>query len=145
MNLLYAAAMSEANKLIVKKWFEQVWNQKDESAIDRMFSPQGKAHGFADDAGPLVGPEAYKVPYRTFCAAFPDIHFDIEDIVTEGEMAAVRWRATMTHQGNQLGFPASGKRAELTGSSFLRIEGDWIMEGWNYTDVQGLFLRLQTP
>ena len=26
--------MSEANKLLVKRWFEQVWNQKSEAAID---------------------------------------------------------------------------------------------------------------
>ncbi len=33
--------MSEANKLLLKRWFEQVWNQKSEAAIDEMFQ-QGR-------------------------------------------------------------------------------------------------------
>jgi hypothetical protein len=46
--------MSEANKLLVRRWFEQVWNQKSEAAIDEMFSPQGKSHGFPDADAILV-------------------------------------------------------------------------------------------
>ena len=40
--------MSEANKNLLRRWFEQVWNQKSEAAIDEMFSPHGKSHGFPD-------------------------------------------------------------------------------------------------
>ena len=76
--------MSEANKLLLKRWFEQVWNQKSEAAIDEMFSPQGKSHGFPDADAVLVGPEAFKAVHRTFCGAFPDLHIDVEDIRRRG-------------------------------------------------------------
>jgi predicted ester cyclase len=136
-------AMSEANKLLAKQWFEQVWNQKSEAAIDRMFNPQGKAHGFMGPDGVLAGPEAFKEAHRVFCAAFPDIHIDLEDVIAEGDVVAIRWTATMTHLGDSLGFPATGKKGVLTGSSFIVVKENQIMDGWNQMDLQALFQKLQ--
>jgi hypothetical protein len=40
--------MSEAaNKILAKRWFEEVWNQGRESTIDELFHSQGKAYGFS--------------------------------------------------------------------------------------------------
>jgi hypothetical protein len=40
--------MSEAaNMDLANRWFEKVWNQGRESAIDELFHPQGKAYGFS--------------------------------------------------------------------------------------------------
>jgi hypothetical protein len=66
--------MSEANKLLTRRWFEEVWNKKNEAAIGEMFHPQGKSHGFPEADSILVGPEAFKSVHRTFCGAFPDLH-----------------------------------------------------------------------
>ena len=136
--------MSEANKLLLRRWFEQVWNQKSEAAIDEMFHPNGKSHGFPDADTVLVGPESFKVVHRTFCGAFPDLHVDIEDIVTEGDRVAVRWRVSMTHSGDHLGFPATGRKGTLEGSSFLIVKGNQVTEGWNQMDLQALIQKLQT-
>ena len=136
--------MSEANKLLVRRWFEQVWNQKSEAAIDEMFSLQGKSHGFPEADAVLVGPEAFKGVHRSFCGAFPDLHVDVEEVVTEGDRAAVRWRVSMTHLGDHLGFPASGKKETMAGATFVTIKGSQITEGWNYMDLQALMQKLQT-
>jgi steroid delta-isomerase-like uncharacterized protein len=136
--------MSEANKLLLKRWFEQVWNQKSEAAIDEMFSRQGKSYGFPEADSVLVGPEAFKGVHRTFCGAFPDVSVDVEEIVAEGDRAAVRWRVSMTHLGDHLGFPASGKRATMAGATFVIVKGSQITEGWNYMDLQALMQKLQT-
>jgi steroid delta-isomerase-like uncharacterized protein len=138
-------AMSEANKSLARQWFEQVWNQKSEADIERMFQPERKAHGLPDADSILEGPDAFKAFHRKICGAFPDIHVDIEDIVAEGDRVAVRWKATSTHLGDHLGFPASGKRAELTASSFLVIHGDQIVESWNQVDIESVFQKLKTP
>ena len=60
--------MSEANKLLLKRWFEQVWNQKSEAAIDEMFSPQGKSHGFPEADRSLLAPKPSR-PYTVPSAA----------------------------------------------------------------------------
>jgi steroid delta-isomerase-like uncharacterized protein len=135
--------MSEANKILIKRWFEQVWNQKSEAAIDEMFSEHGKAHGFPEPDSVLVGPEAFKAIHRNFCGAFPDLRVDVEEIIAEGDRVAVRFRVSMTHQGDHLGFPASGKKETLLGSTFAVVKGNQIVDGWNYMDLQALMKKLQ--
>ena len=135
--------MSEANKLLLRRWFEQVWNQKSEAAIDEMFHKDGKSHGFPDADSVLAGPEAFKAVHRNFVWAFPDLHVDIQDILTEGDRVAVRWRVSMTHLGDHLGFPATSKKDFLEGSSFLIVKNNQVLEGWNQMDLTGLMQRLQ--
>jgi predicted ester cyclase len=108
-----------------------------------MFSKNGKSHGFPDADSVLDGPEGFKTVHRAFCGAFPDLHVDIEDILTEGDRVAVRWRVSMTHLGDHLGFPASGKKETLDGSSFLIVKGNQVMEGWNQMDLGALMQKLQ--
>jgi steroid delta-isomerase-like uncharacterized protein len=136
--------MSEANKLLLKRWFDQVWTQKSEAAIDEMYSRQGKSHGFPEADSVLVGPEAFKAVHRTFCGAFPDLRVDVEEIVTEGDRVAVRWQVSMTHLGDHLGFPASGKKETMAGCTFAIVKGNQIAEGWNYMDMQALMQKLQS-
>jgi len=134
--------MSNATKGLINDWFEQVWNQKSDAAIDRLFHPQGKAYGFPDPEGYLVGPEGFKTVHRTFCGAFPDLHMEVEDIVIEGDRAAIRWKATMTHTGDHLGFKATGKAGAISGASFIVTDGSQIIDAWNYMDLQAFFQRL---
>jgi steroid delta-isomerase-like uncharacterized protein len=139
------AALSEANKQLLSRWFEEVWNHQDKAAIGRMLHPQCKVHGLTETGDPLEGPAGFEGFHTSFRGAFPDIHVDIEDIVAEGDKVAIRWKATMTHLGDHLGFPASGKKAELTGSTFAIVKGNQIVEGWNEMDRQALLQKLKTP
>lgn len=131
------------NKEIAERWFEQVWNRKDEAAIDEMFPLDGRAYGFPEPDSVVEGPVAFKKLHRDFCGAFPDLHITLDDLIAEGDTVAVRWHVDATHRGDHLGFPATGKKASLTGMSFLTIRQDHIVDGWNQMDMAGLFRRLQ--
>jgi len=135
--------MSEANKQLARRWFEEVWNQRKESAIDAMLTPGCRAHGLGGDPA-LIGPEGFKTFHRSFCAAFPDLHVTVDDIIEEGDKVAIRWTSTMTHLGDGLGFPASGKKVSMDGSTILAIKDGKIDEGWNHMDITGLFAKLKT-
>jgi predicted ester cyclase len=136
--------MSEENKKLVRRWFEEVWNQQSEAAIDEMFAPGGKAYGFPESNSILVGPESFKNVHRFFLGAFPDLRITVREIITEGDKVAVSWTATMTHLGDQLGFAPTMKKETLDGSSFLTVSGGQIKEGTNYMEMQGLILRLKS-
>ena len=41
--------MSEANKALIHRWFEEVWNKGREEAIDEMFAADGIAHGLTEE------------------------------------------------------------------------------------------------
>jgi predicted ester cyclase len=136
--------MSEQNKQLVRRWFDEVWNQHKESSIDEMWDPAGKAYGYPD-ANSGLGREEFKANFRAWVGACGDLCVQIEDIVAEGNMVAVRWTFHMTHTGDGFGFPASGKAGRLEGSSFLVVEGNKILNGWNQTNFNALLAELQSP
>lgn len=128
--------MSDAgNKALARRWFEEVWNQGSESAIDELFHPQGKAYGFPDPDSIHVGPEGFKTTHRLFQSAFKDIHIDIDDLIAEGDRVAIRWTCTMIHNGDGLGFPATGKKTTVPGSSFVICQNGQLIDGYNFIDL----------
>ena len=135
--------MSEENKNLVRRWFEEVWNQGRLSAIDELFDRSARAYGWPDPDSAISSPEEFAEACKTYREAFPDIHMTVDDLVAEGDKVAVRWTATMTHLGDGLGFPASSKKARLSGSSFLICGNGRILNGWNYMDLTRLHLQLQ--
>lgn len=137
--------MSEANKQLMRRWFEEVWNQRKESAIEAMLTPGCRAHGVGEGGGTLIGPEGFKTFYRAFSSAFPDMHITIDDLIAEGDKVAVRWTGKMTHLGDGLGFPATGKKAGVEGTTIVIVKDGRIDEGWNHLDMTGLITKLKTP
>jgi len=136
--------MSEQNKALAKRWFEEVWNQGRESTIDELFHPQGKAHGFPEPDSILIGPEGFKAIHRAFHNAYGNIHIDIDDIIAEGDRVAIRWTCTMSHTGDGLGFPATGKKTTVPGSSFIHCRDGKLTEGWNFMDLTRTTQQLQS-
>src|SRR5258705_13218740 len=88
--------MSEANKALVQRWFEEVWNKGRAEAIEEMFAADGIAHGLGDT---VLDPGAYREFYTSFRGAFPDIVVTVEDMVAEGDKVAARCRVSAKHTG----------------------------------------------
>lgn len=131
--------MSEVNKALVRRWFEEVWNQGRSDAIDEMLGPGCLIHGLSEDAeNPLRGSEEFKPFHATFRGAFPDIEVVVEEIIAEGDMVAVRCVVRGRHTGDQLGVAASNTAVTFTGIAMTRIKESKIVEAWNNFD----FLRM---
>jgi steroid delta-isomerase-like uncharacterized protein len=135
--------MSSANRELVHRWFEEVWNKQSEDAINQMFAPSGKAYGFPEPSSVLIGPESFKAIHRVFLGAFPDIHFTIHDVICENDHVAVTWVVNMTHLGDSLGFAATCQRVSLEGCSVLIVREGQIHEGRNYMEMEALIQRLK--
>jgi steroid delta-isomerase-like uncharacterized protein len=135
--------MSDQNKALIRRWFEEVWNKGREEAIDEMFAEDGIAHGLADEAGePLRGATGFKPFFRKFRAAFPDIEVVVEDTVTEGEKVAARCTVRGKHQSDSLGFAATQLPMEITGITIVRVRDGKIVEAWNNFDFMSMFRQL---
>jgi predicted ester cyclase len=76
---------------------------------------------------------------HTFFAAFPDINITVDDMVAEGNKVAVLVTWRMTHTGEFMGVPPTGKKIEMTNANIFRIAKGRIVEGWNVMDM--LFLQ----
>lgn len=134
------------NKTLAHEWFEEVWNKGQSKAIDRLLAEDAVAHGLVDDQGnELRGPAGFKRFFLQFTNAFPDIHVEVVDTVSEGDKIAARCLVTGTHKGHTLGVPASHKPVQFTGMTILRVNSGKIVEAWNNFDFQGLFTQIGAP
>ncbi|MGH8563094.1 MAG: ester cyclase [bacterium] len=107
------------SKAIFRAHFEQIWNNKDASGIERFIAPNYR--GF--DAAELIsGIEAYKQHFVTITTAFPDMRITIEVILEEEDRVAARWFVEATHTGNFGDIPPTGKRVRVTGNAIVRIK-----------------------
>ena len=140
-----------ADATLIHRWFEEVWNNKNEDAIDELMAPDAEAHGLTDAEGNQVrGTEAFKTLHRQFVSAYPDLNITVEDTVTEGDKIAARCRVTATHGGHPIGVAPTNEPVEFTGMSIVRVKDGKIVEAWNefdfmkmYTQVGALTLNLQ--
>ena len=95
---------------VMRSWFERVWNQGDDSAIDELMSPVCIAHGLAGTAGGVLkGPGEFKPFAREFRAAFPNIKIIVTRTVTEGDYCAAGCEVRGTHTGQGLGLSPTGR------------------------------------
>jgi predicted ester cyclase len=67
---------------------------------------------------------------------------DIEQIVAEGDLVAMRCRAAGTHDGPWLGVPATGRRVELRMSVTQRVVAGQVHEDWVIVEALGVFQQM---
>lgn len=131
------------NEALLRRWFEEVWNNKNEAAIDEMFSAEGVAYGLEDGKGnALTIPEAFKTLHRAFLRAYPDINITVEDTVTEGDKTVARCTVRGTHTGEGLGVAPTNKQIEFTGMTIVRIKNGQIVEAWNEFDFMRMYSQI---
>jgi steroid delta-isomerase-like uncharacterized protein len=129
-------------KSSVRRWFEQVWNQKNADAIDELFAEGGLGYGINTDGSPVHGPAEFRQVQAVFVHMFPDMHFVVEEVLQDGDMTAARFTVTGTHQGEAFGVPATGKQVRFSGMAMVRWQDGKIVEGWNNFDQFQLFKEI---
>ena len=133
--------MSEENKAVVRRAFEEVANKGDMTTVDEIIAPEYLRHDLA--GGPdASGPEGVKRLIAGLRAAFPDIKTTIEDIFADGEKVVVRFSVHGTHSGPFMGIAATGREATWRGVNIYRVSGGRIRETWQLADGLGLLRQL---
>jgi steroid delta-isomerase-like uncharacterized protein len=133
--------MSNRNIELTRRIFNEVWNEKKLGLIDELVSPD-YIHHDSGTATVQTGIDGYKQFVKLFLSAFPDVHFTIEDEISESEKVVIRWTVTGTHVGDLPDLPSTQKRISLSGISIARfIEGKGV-ESWNNWDGLGMMQQL---
>ena len=128
----------DANKQTIREFFQQVWNQGDEAAIERFIAED--AAGNDPDFG--TGREGFKRQWRKWRAAFPDLHFAIDEIIAEGDTVVARWTLTGTHRGPFLGVSPTGRTIRVRGMSLDQLQDGVLVSGFDGWDNLGLRQQL---
>jgi len=135
--------MSEENKAVLRRWFDEVWNNARADVIEELFDENGIAHGLSDDpSNPIRGPRDYRPFYEAFRQGFPNLKVIIEDMVAEGDKVAARCSVRGSHEGDFLGRAATQAPVEITGMTIVRIYNGKIVEAWNNFDFMTLYKQV---
>ncbi len=128
----------EENKQVVRRMFDG-FNAHDREAVANTLSDRF-VYGPFDRDEFLETEFAYLQP-------FPDLSYSVDDLVAEGDQVASRWRFVGTHTGP--GGPGwlqnmepTGKRVEIPGIAFARVENGLITEWWGQWNTFGLLREL---
>jgi steroid delta-isomerase-like uncharacterized protein len=133
--------MSEGNKSLVRRLFEEVWNKGNTQIVDELFTPNYAHH---DPSSPDFGrgPESEKKRVTLYRSAFPDLRLTIEDLITEGETVIARWSCKGTHKGDLNGIAPTGNIVHMSGISITRLVNNKMAESWVNWDALGLMQQL---
>jgi steroid delta-isomerase-like uncharacterized protein len=127
-------------KALVRRLFEEVWNQGNLAAIDELFAPSYIRYDpAAPEAKGLAGFKQLVVMLRT---AFPDLHFTLEEVIAEDDKVMTRALLRGTHRGEYLGIAPTGKPVAVMGMVVLRVTQGKFQEGWLMMDNLGLLQQL---
>ncbi len=131
---------AEENKAIVRRFIEEVFNQRNVEAVDTYM-----ASDYVDYVIPPGVPptrEGFKQFIGMFLAAFPDFYYTIEDEIAEGDKVVNRLTARGTQQGELQGIPATGKQATWSEIHIGRMAGGQLVEHWGSIDQLGMLQQL---
>jgi predicted ester cyclase len=138
---------SSENAAILRRMFEEAYNQRDEAVFDELVSPRY----FANPSGHAVGahletqtggPETLKQTVRWLASAFPDFRMEVADIVSEDDKVWVHTVFTGSHTGEFLGVAPTGRRVEANQVHMWRLEDGKIAEHRAVRDDLTLFIQV---
>lgn len=133
--------MSLDPKAIVRRLYEDVWNKRKLEVVSTLFSP---SHALRDNnfSGSSVGPEAYKTQVALYLAAFPDLHFTVEDTVAEKDKLVTSWSISGTHKGEFMGIRPTNKKVSVEGITIHYFGSGKIIDSYISWDALGLMRQL---
>jgi steroid delta-isomerase-like uncharacterized protein len=134
------SSTADANKAIVRRFFDEVWNQGQLAVVDEIITPDAVDH--SPMPGQQAGAAGVKELVADLRAAFPDLHMALEDQVAEADRVCSRWILSGTNQGSFLGMPATGQRVSVQGIDIVRLEGGKMVEHWLAIDQLGMLQQL---
>ena len=136
------SSSSKSNAEVVRRWFQQAWNEGRIETIEELLARDAVIHGLGEQGLAVRGPQSFLRFFLTMRSAFPDLRVEIEQVISEDEWFACRFSASMTYTGEGLGFPANGKKAKVGGMAMGKIVPGKIVEGWNIWDQRALLTQL---
>jgi steroid delta-isomerase-like uncharacterized protein len=133
--------MSEQENLKLARSSFDCWNAHDPERYVMLLEEK---HVIESDTIPatMTGREAGREFMKTYVSAFPDLHFQIDQMLASGDFVVTQYTATGTHRGDLMGIPATHRRATVRGCTVAEIRNGKLTHDWIYWDTGTLLKQL---
>jgi uncharacterized protein (TIGR02246 family) len=119
---------------------EAAWRARDPVALASDHRPDGVV--VSPTGGVLEGRAEIERIYRVWFIAFPDLMVNTEDLLVDGDRAALLCRITGTHAGEFFGVAPTGRRIEVAGAFIYRLDDGQIVHERRILDFTGLLVQV---
>ena len=130
----------EENKAVVRRYLEEVFHNGNLEVIDECISEDWVYHG--PEGFKTIGPEGFRQMVLMWRTAFPDIHYNIEEMIGEGDRLVVRCTMTATFKGPLMGIPPTGKRIGIPIVYFYRFKDGRELEATPFLDLHSFYAQM---
>jgi steroid delta-isomerase-like uncharacterized protein len=127
---------------LVETYFRVVWMDGNWDRVHEFVAQDFVNHGSLSGHPTSTIEDSHQL-VLAMQSVFPDIEYALTRVVANDGWAARHWTAIATHRGEFMGIPATGRRVELQGMVFSRIEDGKIKEEWRIVDNAGLLEQLR--
>lgn len=132
--------MSEANKELIRRMEDAIFNQRNLDAIDEFIAPNYVLRRAPE--GTPTGRDAVRGSMAAYLAGFSDLHVEVDELIGEGDKVVARLTYSGTHDGDLFGIPATQRRVSVRQFAVYRIAGGRVVEEWEISDQLGLMQQL---
>ncbi|QSQ22885.1 ester cyclase [Pyxidicoccus parkwayensis] len=133
--------MSEENKAIVRRFYEEVMNHGRVDVLDEIMTPDFKDHGETLLGSP-TGREVLKQGITGTRQILEGLTVHLHQIHAEGNLVGVRGRMSCVHRGTFFGVPGTGNALSWAGLAMFRIQEGRIAERWFNSDSLSIVQQL---
>jgi predicted ester cyclase len=130
----------EENKALFRRTYEELLNEGNLDVADELVAPEFINH--EAPPGRDRGPESMRGLANMLRTAFPDLSFEIEELVAEGDVVAGRLTMSGTHEGPLMGTPPTGRSVRQDHMHFVRFRNGKAVEHWGVRDDLGMMQQL---
>jgi len=123
----------------IQQAWEAAWDRGEVDALDDLLSPDYRR---IESAGAGHDLTEFKASIIATRSAFPDLVTTIDEIVIEGDRAAIRWHSSGTNEHSFLGVPATKRQVSVSGATFAHFDSDRIVEEYVTWDPRALLTAL---
>ena len=133
--------VEDRNKQIIRTYFNEAWNKGNLGVLDSILDLNYINHA-PSTPNPQKGPAGLKPIIMAIRAGFPDLHYEIKDIIVTRDRVVARVIMTGTQTGTLFGVAPTGKHIEVNQINIEKIENGKITEHWRVTDELTLMKQL---
>ncbi len=104
----------------IRAFWEEAFNGRDLDLIEAITAPEFVNHNALPGTPP--GPEGQRQVVERLLEAFPDAHFEIKHLASDGDTVICIGTMSGTHEGTLLGVPATGRKVEWRQCHLYRFD-----------------------
>jgi steroid delta-isomerase-like uncharacterized protein len=123
----------QENLRIVHEAFE-AWNAHDAGRYAALLD-EGYVEETHTRPTPVRGREAARAAMQEYFRVSPDLHFDLDVMITSGDQVFTRWLVTGTCRVELMSSLSSGRQLEEYGCTLSKLGEGGIIHVWHYWET----------